>query len=93
MTRDERQALAIEKWKAVKCRGSWCFATGFGEPVGKREKPHAELPKELGISKSGNIGEIPEKENPEINSETKESESSYSVECEPIYKGISKVLL
>lgn len=44
--------------------------------------PHAELPKELGISKSGNIGEIPEKENPEINSETKESESSYSVEGE-----------
>lgn len=31
MTRDERQALAIEKWKAVKCRGSWCFATGFGK--------------------------------------------------------------
>ena len=32
---------------------------------------------------SGNIGEIPEKENPEINSEIKESESSYSVESEP----------
>lgn len=31
---------------------------------------------------SGNIGEKPEMENPEINSETKESESSYSVEVE-----------
>ena len=31
---------------------------------------------------SGNIGESPKKENPEINSETKESESSYSVEGE-----------
>ena len=31
---------------------------------------------------SGNIGKIPEKENPEINSEIKKSGSSYSVECE-----------
>lgn len=43
MTRDERQALAIEKWKAVKCRGSWCFATGFGDPVGKREIPLCKI--------------------------------------------------
>lgn len=35
---------------------------------------------------SGNIGEIPEKENPEINSETKDSESSYSVEGETYEK-------
>ena len=34
------------------------------------------------ISKSGNIGETPEMDNPEINSEVKESESSYSVEVE-----------
>lgn len=33
---------------------------------------------------SGNIGEKPEMENPEINSETKESESSYSVDNEPL---------
>lgn len=33
---------------------------------------------------SGNIGEKPKLENPEINSETKESESSYSVEVETI---------
>ena len=32
---------------------------------------------------SGNIGKTPEMENPEINSETKKSESSYSVEGEP----------
>lgn len=31
---------------------------------------------------SGNIGKIPEKENPEINSEIKKSGSLYSVECE-----------
>lgn len=31
---------------------------------------------------SGNIGETPEMDNTEINSETKESESSYSVEVE-----------
>lgn len=34
------------------------------------------------ISKSGNIGETPEMDNTEINSEIKESESSYSVEVE-----------
>ena len=32
---------------------------------------------------SGNIGETPEVDNTEINSEIKESESSYSVEDEP----------
>lgn len=32
---------------------------------------------------SGNIGRTPEMDNTEINSETKESESSYSVESEP----------
>ena len=36
------------------------------------------------ISKSGNIGETPEMDNTEINSEIKESESSYSVEVETI---------
>ena len=36
-----------------------------------------------GISKLGNIGKTPEMDNTEINSETKESESSYSVEVEP----------
>lgn len=33
---------------------------------------------------SGNIGETPEKDNPEINLESKESESSYSVDSEPL---------
>ena len=32
---------------------------------------------------SGNIGETPEMDNPEINLESKESESSYSVDLEP----------
>ena len=31
---------------------------------------------------SGNIGETPEKDNPEINLDSKESKSSYSVESE-----------
>ena len=31
MTRTERQALAIEKWKAAKCKASWVFPTGFGK--------------------------------------------------------------
>ena len=44
--------------------------------------PHAVLTKELEELLSGNIGEKPEKENPEINLENKESKSSYSVESE-----------
>ena len=31
MTRTERQLLAIEKWKKVKCRGSLVGNTGFGK--------------------------------------------------------------
>ena len=41
--------------------------------------PHAVLTKELEELLSGNIGENPKKENPEINLESKESKSSYSV--------------
>jgi hypothetical protein len=33
---------------------------------------------------SGNIGETPEMDNTEINSETKKSESSYSIDSEPL---------
>ena len=40
--------------------------------------------KEFTELQSGNIGETPEMDNTEINSETKESESSYSVDSEPI---------
>lgn len=40
--------------------------------------------KEFTELQSGNIGETPEMDNTEINSETKESESSYSVEVETI---------
>ena len=31
MTRSERQALIIEKWKQAKCRGSVVACTGFGK--------------------------------------------------------------
>lgn len=41
---------------------------------------------------SGNIGETPEMDNTEINSETKESESSYSVEVETMNKEYLKLL-
>ena len=40
--------------------------------------------KEFVVLLSGNIGETPEMDNTEINSEFKESESSYSVEVETI---------
>ena len=40
--------------------------------------------KELVVLLLGNIGETPEMDNTEINSEIKESESSYSVEVETI---------
>ena len=41
--------------------------------------------KELVVLLLGNIGETPEMDNTEINSEIKESESSYSVEVETSY--------
>ena len=44
--------------------------------------PHAVLTKELEELLSGNIGETPEKDNPEINLDSKESKSSYSVGSE-----------
>lgn len=31
MSRDERQALVIENWKKVNCRGVCEASTGFGE--------------------------------------------------------------
>ena len=31
MTRDERQDLAIEKWKKAGGRATWVFSTGFGK--------------------------------------------------------------
>ena len=31
MTRDERQDLAIEKWKMAGGRATWVFSTGFGK--------------------------------------------------------------
>ena len=42
-------------------------------------KIQSRLFKELNRWLSGNIGENPKKENPEINLESKESKSSYSV--------------
>lgn len=48
----------------------------------EKYKEYCRLYKELYKELSGNIGENPKKENPEINSEIKKSESSYSVEGE-----------
>ena len=31
MTRDDRQDLAIERWKAAGGRSSWVLPTGFGK--------------------------------------------------------------
>lgn len=44
---------------------------------------NAVLTKELEELLSGNIGETPEMDNPEITLETKESKASYSIEIEP----------
>lgn len=41
---------------------------------------------------SGNIGESPVKDNPEINSEIKEAESSYSVENEPLKESLENII-
>lgn len=98
ITRTERQAQVIENWKRVNCRGVFEGCTGFGIPVEYLITPnlllevyfvsdfieHAVLPKELAELLSGNIGEMPEKENPEINLESNESKSSYSVEGETL---------
>lgn len=37
MTRNERQDLAIEKWKTAKCRGTIVAATGVGSCSHKME--------------------------------------------------------
>lgn len=50
----------------------------------KKYIQYCRLYKELYKKLSGNIGENPNMDNSEINSETKESESSYSVECETL---------
>ena len=49
----------------------------------EKYKEYCRLYKELYKELLGNIGRSPLTENPEINSEIKESESSYSVEDEP----------
>lgn len=33
MTRDERQSICIEKWKAAGCKGTMLLATGFGKTI------------------------------------------------------------
>ena len=30
-SRDERQLLGVQKWISNKCRGTWCYCTGFGK--------------------------------------------------------------
>lgn len=73
-SRDLRQEQCIKSWLNAKGKGTIVGATGFGT-LCRSVKEFTEL-------LSGNIGETPETDDTEINSETKESESSYSVEVE-----------
>lgn len=83
--RDIRQHQCLEKWVHNKCKGCIEGCTGFGAPRGTIgyipiEKGYAVPIEKSSELLSGNIGENPAKENPEINSEiAKGSESSYSV--------------
>lgn len=75
-SRDKRQRLCVERWKAAKGKATVVGATGFGFEL--RSRSVEEFTELL----SGNIGEASEMGNTEINSEIKKSESSYSVEIE-----------
>ena len=81
LTRTERQKEILKKWINNRCKGTAVCCTGFGfvEAVTGKAVPIEESSELL----SGNIGESPNQDNTEINSEiTKGSESSYSVESE-----------
>jgi hypothetical protein len=76
LTRTERQKEILKKWIINKCKGTAVCCTGFGFVEAVPIEESSEL-------LSGNIGESPNQDNTEINSEiTKGSESSYSVESE-----------
>ena len=85
VSRDERQEEVRQKWIKNKCKGTLVAATGFGRVwTGYISVNVSAVPIEKSSELlSGNIGETPEMDNTEINSETKESESSYSVDSEP----------
>lgn len=96
VSRDERQDECIQNWIRSKGKATCVAATGFGFLYLDRKyklynffKNGSRSVEEFTELQSGNIGEKLELEsrdymyeNPEINSETKKSESSYSVEGE-----------
>ena len=75
-SRDIRQEQCITNWVKAKGHATCEGATGFGSIC--------RSTKELVVLLLGKIGETPEMDNTEINSEFKESELSYSVEVETI---------
>ena len=88
VSRDERQDECIQNWIKSKGKATCVAATGFGFQ-NKIFKNGSRSVQEFTELQSGNIGEKLELEsrdymyeNPEINSETKKSESLYSVEGE-----------
>jgi len=78
-SRDLRQEQCVRNWLLSKGKGCIVASTGFGFIDFKNGSRSI---KEFTESLSGNIGKTPEMDNTEINSEIKESESSYSVEVE-----------
>lgn len=78
LSRDERQAVCIEKWKANNGHGTIIGATGFGFEI---EAVSLEKSEELSLAK---IGETPVKDNTEVSIETKEPIPPYSIGTEPL---------
>lgn len=71
LTRDERQDEAVKKWIQNKGKATIVAATGVGF-----SKNGSRSVQEFTELLSGNIGETPEMDNPEITEETKASSAS-----------------